>query len=85
MSLLQTMVHGVIPIYCLLPVQRFRIYGCMQDGDQWPFAYANSYSGLNCNCDCKLKDWLARWPDLMRLNHVCRLKSGYISGLEVTT
>lgn len=41
-----------------------KFYGCMQDGDQWPFAYANCYSRLNCN--------------LIRLNHVSRLKSGHM-------
>lgn len=40
-----------------------RFHGCIQDGDQWPVAYANSGSGLNYNCDCKLKDWLAKFEE----------------------
>lgn len=50
----------------------------MQEGDQWPCADANSWSDLNYNYDSKLKDWL------LRLNHVSRLISGYMSGWKVT-
>lgn len=44
------------PYLLFIAGAKVRIYGCMQDGDQWLFAYANSYSGLEGNCDCKLKD-----------------------------